>query len=745
MSDVNGDPIAGVSVYNTSKKVGMLTDFDGKYQIVVELGETVVFQMVGYVKQYKKVDKNNIDIQLKEDRQVLESVDIVARSNINDIDSRKATGSIEQVDVKEISTRPSVNLMESLQGQVAGLTVLSSAELGKPLRIRIRGTSTLSIKSKVDPEEDTDYLDNLANQPLFVLDGQIIDSNVFANLNPNDIREIKVLKDAVANALYGIKAANGVIEVSTKRGINGKNQYSFVAQHGITLRGSPNVEMMGTEEKLAFEFASKNTQTPGYKYSEEYIRLKNRSAPDLMARITVGQRKLDSLKQINTNWFDELARISQYSTYNLSLRGGNEKNRYYLSGNFSRQGGKFENQSIHRITARLNYDFKLSDKITVFLNASLGAVQNDSPNSSTYSPADLIYKLNPYEQPNGDAYLVSFSSKTERKKYTDLINQFNKKDEGYQFNFSTNLFWQINKQLYISSVLGVNYNIENTLSVTPSTATSQSDKSRRERGKASKIKSVSYNQSTNTRINYRPFIGEHQELFLSANMDWLKTNHNSLGVTGYGLPSKLQSAAGINDHLIDKKRKTTSNSRNATGTQLGFGFSALYGYNNTFDIYASYKADASSMMPSNKRWNSFWSVGVGYHILKGIPSMNNRWVSRLHVKASYGITASLAGINAAMVHPVYKYGSPKENYLGYRSFYLKALFNKDLKPERNTTIDIGLNIQLFRRLNLSFNAYHRRTDQMIVTIPIAPSNGFSKQLRNVGVLQNQRFGNYDQW
>ena len=201
-----------------------------------------------------------------------------------------------------------------------------------------------------------------------MLDGQIISADVFANLNPQDIKEIKVLKDAVANALYGIKAANGVIEVATKRGINGATRYHFSAQSGITFRGKPNVEMMDTAEKLAFELKAKNKETPGYKYSEQYIRLKYGSKPDLLARIAEGQKKLDSLKQINTNWFDELTRISSYNTYNLSTRGGGEKNSYFVSGNFTRQGGKLQGNSIQRLSARFNYDMKLSDRLTVFFS-----------------------------------------------------------------------------------------------------------------------------------------------------------------------------------------------------------------------------------------------------------------------------------------------------------------------------------------------------------------------------------------
>lgn len=735
VSDVKGNPLAGVSIYNDEKTVGTTTDFYGGFRIKVTEGTVLIFHTMGYQKHRQKITAGmlKLNIHLEEQRIDLDGVELVARSNINDIDSRKATGEVAQIDVKQMINRPSINLMESLQGQVAGVSVQSSAELGKPLKIRIRGTSTLSIKSKADAKKDTEFLDNMANQPLFVVDGQVVSPDVFANLNPNDIKEMKVLKDAVANALYGIKAANGVIEVSTQRGIDGKTQYRFNARHGMTLIGKPNVAMMDTHEKLAFEFASKQKELPGYRYSEEYIRLIHGSKPDLMNRITEGQRKLDSLKQINTNWFKELMRIDQYSTYNISMRGGNEKNRYYISGNFTHQGGKLEHQSLKRLSARLNYDLQLSKKLTVYFNSSLTVVENNSPNSSSFSPASLIYRLNPYEQPNSKTYLVSFNN---RRKYGDLYNQFHKKEDKYQFNFSTNVFWKISNSLDVQSAVGINYNIDNSLKITPRTAVSQlkSAISREKRGVVEKGKNIGNNQSLNVRVNYHPFMGKSQQLFLSANVDYLKSSGNAVRIKGHGLPSKLQSAAGINNDLTGRFDTTTTSS-NATTAQLGFGFSALYTLKK-LDVYGSYKADASSMMPTEKRWNYFWSVGMGYQFLANNP-MRNPWLSSLKLRTSYGVTASLAGVDAALVHPVYHYGGSTETYLGYRSFYLKQLFNKDLKPERNATINVGLDFQFFKRLNLSLTAYHRRTDQMLITVPIAPSNGFTSQLKNIGVLQNQ--------
>ena len=733
--------IIGVNIYNSTKTVGTSTNLDGKFTINIKPGETLIFSVLGY-KTYKKEFKTsskNINIQLKSNNVQLEEVTVRAKPNINDIDIRKATSAISKIKIKKITDRPSVNVIEALQGQVAGVVVNSSGELGASPKIRIRGASTLPIKTpslttNQDPgilDESFEELDNRANQPLFVLDGQIISPQAFETLNVNDIESIKVLKDAAANALYGIKAANGVIEITGKRGINGKTQYSFSMQQGITLKGDPAVEMMRTEEKLLIERFSKNVNTPGYNLSPEYLSIEFAGSQNLPSIIAEGQRKLDSLKQINTNWFKELARINTFQSYNLNMRGGNANNKFYLSGNFTTQGGKFDGNSIDRFTGRFNYEYALSKKTSIMMNSGFGLSESETPHGSSFTPTSLIYELNPYEQPD-KGLLVSYPGRT----FNDLINQFDKVDTDTRFNFSGNIYHKFNNDLDISAIIGVDYLFSNSLSLVPRTAFQFSGSSipESEKGSATKIKGSTFNFSYNTRANYRKIFGDNT-ILASANVDYYSTNTDFVAISGFGLPSKLNSAAGINDNITTTARTSRTDSRKTKEAQLGFGGSLSYNWKSLFEVYGSYKADASSLLPSDKRWNSFWATGIAYNIGSHNFLERVNWIKNLKFRATYGVTASLAGISASLVVPTFTYSD--DSYLGFRDFSLKDLFNEGLRPEKNTSINFGLDLTLFNNTSISLEVYRRTTDDLLLTVPVAPSTGFTSQLKNVGVLENR--------
>ncbi|MFL0066505.1 SusC/RagA family TonB-linked outer membrane protein [Tenacibaculum maritimum] len=723
----NKKGLANVTVYNISTNQGTVTGLGGKFNISVKPKEKLVFNYLGYKEHvYKITHKNNITVYLQQEEEFLDEVVIVAKKNINDIALRKATGVTANIEVAKLEKRATSNIMESLQGQVAGLTIKSDGELGKPLKIRIRGTSTLPIKTNGVKEEDRILFDNKANGPLFVLDGQVISANAFETLNVNDVKEIKILKDAMANALYGVKAANGVIEITSKRGVNGKTTYSFSLQQGITFRGNPSQLMMETEEKLNFERLSKNPKTPGYRNSEEYIRIKNPNAININELIAQGKRRLDSIKRINTNWFHELSRMSMYKSYNLSSRGGSKNTRFYISGNFTKQGGKFDGNQIERFTGRSNYEYNVSKNIYVMLNSGFGFSESTTPHSSNYSPTSLIYQLNPYEEKE-KGRLISYPNRT----FKNLINQYRKSEVDSRFNFSANITATLAKDLYVSSIIGMDYLATESLAITPPTAYSEisSGFPVKERGKVSKRKLITTNFTANTRVNYTKEFGEHH-ISLSGNTDYYKNSNDFIGIAGYGLPSKLLSGAGINNDITGTRKSVTSSSK-TTDAVLGYGVSALYVWNDKVDIYGSYKRDGASLLPNHKRWNTFWAVGAGYQFSKN----EKGTISNLKLRGSYGITASLSGITPSLIVPTFTYGT--NGYQGIRELYVKSLFNKEVVPEKNTSVNLGIDIGLFSNINANVEVYHRRTDNMLLTVPIAPSNGFTEQLKNIGVMDNQ--------
>lgn len=216
-----------MNVFIKGTTVGTVTDMNGNYSLVVPevMGMEVMFTFIG--KQTREVKYSGtrfMNVVLKDSYNEMEEVQVRARANVNEIDVRAKTGVVSEVDVRRMNNKPVMDMALALQGMAPGLIVTNKGDLGSKPEIRIRGTSSLR-------EGDA------ANEPLYVLDGQVISSDAFLTLNPNDIKEIKILKDAAACALYGIKAANGVLEITSQRGTAGKMVYSYSFSGGVTLRG----------------------------------------------------------------------------------------------------------------------------------------------------------------------------------------------------------------------------------------------------------------------------------------------------------------------------------------------------------------------------------------------------------------------------------------------------------------------------------------------------------------------------
>ena len=651
----------------------------------------------------------------------IQEVTLVKNKNINDIDIRKIAGAITTIDMKRFEGRSEMDLMRMLQGAVPGLYIEYNGILGTKPKIEIRGTQSFANQAK-------------ANEPLFVLDGMIISSETFLTLNPSDFSTIKVLKDAAASALYGIKAANGVIEITSKKGYKGKPILSLNIKQGITTRGPRGVEMMNSAEKLELERLLRAPLMPGYINSEEYIRENNPHAPNLNALILKGKTTLDSLRGINTDWFKELIRPNQFSSYNLSVRGGTDKNAYYYSLNYGSRGGKLPGNDINNITARANIDYVVTPKLSISLNTSAGISKTNTQNGTREDPSALAYALNPYEtrlsEKNGKRInLLSYPDYS----FNDLLNQYLRNETSNRVSSSLIFNWKLLNDLNISGVAGIDYVTNENKSVIPPEAASERQYKEEERGSLTEEKSTEFIYSSNIRATYAKKLGEH-DITLGANIDYLLNRRKIVGINGYGIPSGMSSIPVINQSL-EGNRKTTAFGGNTKDVQLGFGAALGYSFQNIYDLYASYKRDGSSLLPEDKRWNTAWSVGLGWRLKEYAFLKNSRFISDLKLRASMGITASMAGITIGDIVPTYKY-----NNLFYGSGRLlpsQQLPNRNLNPQQSNSYNVGLDLGIMKRFTLTTNFYKILNKQALLDVEIAPSNGFTNYKKNIGVLENK--------
>lgn len=719
VTDEQKVPLPGVFIRVNGTQQGTVSDYDGRYTLKAELtkNDAIQFSFVGFTTQtFPYRGQTHLNVVMREGNNEIDEVVVTARTNINEIDVRGTTGVVENIDMKRVESKPMIDFALALQGQVPGLVVINTGELGSKPQIRIRGNSSLR-------------KGNATNEPLYVLDGKVISADVFYNLNPTDIKSIKVLKNAAACALYGVKAANGVLEIASQRGYQGKPTINYSTNIGVTTRGRRGVRMMNSAEKLELERLLQNAETPGYRYSADYYNKYYAHDPNLSQLISEGQAKLDSLRGINTDWFDKLLRNNIYHRHSISVRGGNGETSYYVSGNYAYQGGRIEGNNKERMGVRLNLDQRLGHLGYLMFSVDGSYAKTKTPNGTTSNPTSLVYELNPYEQKTGT--LWSYPGQT----YQDLMHQYQAEAADKSAGASVSLNLTPIEGLDLAAVVGIDFLLGEGNQFTPSTAYSETHNGVPElaRGIYSKYKNTTTNLTSNVRATYHRTFAQRHDLTVGANMDYYRTEIDNQLMRGYGVGT-INSPAAINQSLSGNRQPYVNADRDKMA-QIGFGGVLGYTYDNTYDFYATLKMDASSVLPKDKRWNKAWAVGIGWTPTQYAFLRDNKWLTNLNLKASYGQTANLNGVSVSQTVASFQFATT--SYESTRPLDFVTLYNSDLVPEQNHSIDFGFSAELLRRVTLDVNFYNRKTKQALLDVPIPSSTGFTVLKRNIGVLQNR--------
>lgn len=736
--DENGDPMIGVSIRLLSTKKATVTDINGYFSLknIDKEKYQLQFSFIGYKNHIISLSKSNkkIRITMKEDSQTLKEV--VVRSNINSLDIREKSGVVSKVAISSLKEKPMGNIAMALQGMATGLQVNPGTDIASKPTIRIRGNSSLR---KGDAP----------NEPLYVLDGKIITAEAFMLLNPQDIKEMKILKDAAALAIYGVKAANGVIEISSRRGQKGKATISFSSEMGITFKGRRTLKMMDTKEKLDYERRAKASRAPGYILSEDFISLyRNRSQLDDIRRLysnlygaeidnswngvsSFAKNKLDSLSQINTDWFDTLLRNTFYQTYYLNLRGGTDNISYYTSVSYSDQNGQLPGNRYRKLQGMMSLDWDVNDWTNISLSASSAWGNSSSPNDTQHSLDDMLYTLNSYESPDSEV-LYSYP----RRKYSDLFKQYIRRSNSLSNSISASFDIRPLEGLQISGVGGIDILRNNGISITPSSNFDEINNGYAPDAKGFITKSISQsiNISNNIRATYNKVFADKHDLTLSANFDYYYDNNEDLSATGYGT-GKLDFISSANMSL-EGSRKPYFSAPKYSSAQLGYGASIGYSYDNTYDLFSTVKMDASSILPNDKKWNSSWAVGAGIHFSE-MPFIKNDILSDLSLRSSYGYIANISGVQKNETVAIFNYNN--EYYNSSRAIEMLSIYNPNLRPEKTLSLDLGLSLGFVNRYSVSLQFYRRLISDALLDVGIASSTGFATEKRNIGELMNRGF------
>ena len=719
----DGLPLPGATVIVKGTSKGAQTDFDGKYSIKANSSDVLVFSYVGFSTMEKTVGGNaTINVALASDSQLDEVVVQAFRT------ATKEKSNVASVTVSSstIEARPNANFVQTLQGQVAGLNIITSS--GQP-----GGNSTVNLRGVGSVNGNT--------EPLFIIDGVPVDEDNFRSLNPNDIETLSVLKDAGATSIYGNRGANGVILITTKRAsYNSGLQVKYVGTTSISKLQSHDYDLMNSREELQLEkdFGS------GYGASLSDAELAVRA------------------NQVNTDWLDVFFGNASTQSHTLSLSSGGENINSFTSFGFHDQDGILNKASgLKRFNFRNNISGKSQNKKFEYnTSVSINYSTNNSPlsigtggvnrNIALGAVAGLPY-ISPYAY-TGDGGNIPSSLVNTPLFLLDLLENQTYREDEIKMIASLNASYKITDNLTFKTTLGADFTDEQTLyTENPESFNAQlfAEDGNDTPGSQAQNSNRSILINHTNALTFRKSFNKHT-IEVSAFTEYFKAHWRSFGYNAEGLDFHTFSpgdGAGFvddnsaNDWYIDTANATVRNA----GLFSYFGF-ADYDFDSKYGFSGTIRRDASYRFSESNRWGTFWSVSGRWNIDKE-PFMEGSIFDMLKLRASYGTAGNQDVISTAGQFA--PFGSPDltrnlfvtgGQYGGQNGYSVAQLGNNDLKWETVAQANIGLDFQVFdRKLRGSVDFYKKNTTDLYLSTPISPAlNGGSSSIAaNVGELENR--------
>ena len=720
-------PLVGVSVVVKGTSKGTISDIDGKYSISAPEKSTLVFSFVGFAPIEQVLDgKTTVNVMLKPGADLLNEVVVTGYgSQIK----RELTGNIARLKGKDIENMPVSSVDQALQGKAAGVYVnAGGGKLGQAVTVRIRGNSSISASS----------------QPLYVVDGTPVTTgnlgnygggtNPLADINPNDIESMEILKDASAGAIYGARAANGVVLITTKRGKSGKTNVSANFQTG-TSEATKRVPFLN-----AAEFETFYRQAAGYRDKLANIDPKDPSSYTQSIFGKDGFLDYYSLgtygtpNQVDVDWQEKIFRKAPMNQADVQISGGSDKTKFYISGQVLDQKGTLIGNELTRLSSRINLDHKATDWLSLGLTMSLARTDNKRlPDDNAFSNPLQAVALTPFTPftdpktglpvgaPPGDVNIPLYYNpilsvdyaKYKATVYRNLANAYAQVNFSSKFLFRTELGMDIlnqNEEGYFQSQTVRN-------------------QSRAANGIGVNYGTFVTNFNTNSYFNYLNTFGDHNVEF-TAGMSYNQSQTLTNFTEGTGFPS-------------DSYRKIASAATKSGGssTETNYRFLSYFARGNykLMDRYllgVSARIDGSSRFGANSRYSFFPAVSLGWiltdeHFMKNIKAL-----SFLKLRASYGGTGNSEVGNFPQLGLV----QGDAGYVGIAGQRPSQIGNPDLKWETTFQTDFGLDFGLFNnRLSGEIDYYEKQTTGLLLEVNVPATTGFTRQFRNVGALENKGF------
>ena len=690
VSKTDGMPLIGASVLQKGTTNGVVTDIDGNYQLQIQGKDAMLrFSYIGMQPQEFKVNAqtNVLDVTLVDNTEMVDEVVVVAYGV-----RKKGTiaGSVSTVKSEKLENVPAAGFDQALQGQTPGLMVISgSGEPSAASTFQIRGTNSI----------------NSGTSPLFILDGVPISSSDFNTISPSDIESISVLKDASSTSIYGARAANGVVVITTKRGrsMDGA-KVTFRAQYGFSQLTRSKWNMMNTEERIQYE------KEIGIDAGKDY----------------------DVLRRTNVNWLDQVFNDNApLQNYELSVNGATEKTNYFVSGSFFDQDGITTGSTFRRYNMRANVENKATKWLKLGTNSMFSYDETEQAESGNgyalNAPIPAARFMLPYWNPyREDGSLASINDGSWTGTGENPLEWMANNPVKYKkYKVISTLFAEATllEGLTIRSQFGIDFSHQSAFM-----QSFPSYKPNNLQGSSGRSSTDILNLTITNTANYRFMLKDIHSFNFMIGQEGVDFRQEGFMVSTRGQNNDFLT------NVTSGTRATSWSDVAAAYAYVSFFGRGEYNYDDRYYADFSVRTDGSSRFGVDGRWATFWSVGLMWNLRKEKFMQKYDWLTNAQVTFSTGTSGNSTIPNYDHLALV----SGGLDYMGEAGIAPSQRGNEKLGWEQLWTTNIGLHLGLFSRINFDFEFYNKRTSNMLMEVPVSYSDGgYSSRWDNVGVMVNR--------
>jgi TonB-dependent starch-binding outer membrane protein SusC len=690
--DAKNSPMAGVNIVEKGTSNGVLTGVDGTYTITVASGESILtYSFIGYDSKEMAVGgQTTMNMTLAESTSMLDEVVVVGYGTQR---KEAVTGSVASVKGELVREVPAANISNALQGRIAGVDMQqTSSKPGAVMQIRIRGARSLTA----------------SNDPLVVLDGIPFNGSI-GDINPSDIKSLDILKDASATAIYGSRGANGVILVTTNKGLKGqKAQFSYIGYQGVN--------------KIFNEYPMMN--------NEQFVKLRTAAG--------IYTNGVDESDDVNTNWQDLFYRTGRVTNHNLAVSGGTEKGNYSFSGGYYREEAILPGQDYSRFSIRASLDQELGKYIKVGFNTNNNYTINNGGNINLYGNLSMSPIANPYNTDGTWKRTIKMPLDEQWTMTKETIDNLGDKwiDQSKGYGSYNNIYgevkipgieglkYRINLAGNLRMTTGGSYTGEGVFSSNPTTVST-----------ASISNSLGTNWAVENLLTYDRTFNKHT-LNVVGLYSAEQTMYNSSQVAAKDIPADAFQFYNLGRAAGEITVNPDNQIYQLSGLMSWMG-RAMYSYDNRYMVSATIRSDASSRLAEGHKWHTYPAVSVGWNIKNESFMKDIALINMLKLRVGYGQTSNqsvdpYATLGLLSTRP-YNFGTAYST-----GYYVSTLPNPDLGWEYSKTWNYGLDFSLLKnRLTGTIEYYETNTEDVLLSVNLPNTSGVSSYTGNIGSTRNK--------